>query len=183
MRAVYAVETGSWDKLGEVNVSGGMLPAVAALTARGILELRQGQAGSARKTLAQAQAKLSAGSAAAAPAMTMAMPASTSESKAPEIMVHELEALLLYADGKKDGALQMLSDAAAAEDAMPFEFGPPMPVKPVHELYGEVLLAAGNSREARKQFQKTLERCPKRRIALQGLSQAEQEMKRSGLPE
>ena len=183
MRAVYAVETGTWDKLGDVNTSGGVLPAVAALTARGMLELHKGQADAARKSLAQAQAKRAAGSGAAAPAMAMAMPLATSESKAPEIMVHELEALLLYADGKKDAALKMLADAAAAEDAMSFEFGPPMPVKPAHELYGEVLLSAGNSREAKKQFQKTLERCPKRRLALQGLSQAEQGLKRSGLPE
>jgi tetratricopeptide (TPR) repeat protein len=107
----------------------------------------------------------------------MAMPDSPNDHKSAEIMIHELEALLLRADGKKEAALKMLADAAAVDDAMTFEYGPPVPVKPVHELYGEVLLADGNFREAQKQFQKTLERCPKRRLALEGLARAEQGMR------
>jgi tetratricopeptide (TPR) repeat protein len=177
MRALYAIETGSWDKLGEVKTAGPMLPVVEMLTARGMMEVHHGQTDAARKSLAEAQAKLAAGSNGTTQMAGMVMPESPNDHKTAEIMIHELEALLLHADGKKDAALQMLADAAAAEDAMTFEFGPPVPVKPAHELYGEALLASGNFREAQKQFQKTLERCPKRRLALQGLARAEQGLK------
>jgi tetratricopeptide (TPR) repeat protein len=178
MRAVYAVETGSLEKLGDVKTTGPMLGVVEMLTARGMVEIHQGQTEAARKSLAEAQAKMAAGASGAMPQMAgMPMAESPNDKKSAEIMVHELEALLLRADGKKDAALKMLADAAAAEDAMTFEFGPPVPVKPAHELYGEVLLAAGNFKEAQKQFQKTLERCPKRRLALQGLARAEQGLK------
>jgi tetratricopeptide (TPR) repeat protein len=178
MRAVYAVETGSWDKLGDVKTTGPMLASVEMLTARGMVELHKGQTDAARKSLAEAQAKLGDGGGGSYQMAGMPMAASPNDHKSAEIMVHELEALLLRADGKKEAALKMLAEAAAAEDAMTFEYGPPVPVKPVHELYGEVLLADGNFKEAQKQFQKALERCPKRRLALQGLARAEQ-----GMPE
>ncbi len=181
MRAVYAVETGSWDKMGAMNTMSG-LPAVEVLTARGLIEIHKGQSDAARKSLAEAQAKMGTEGGASHYA-GMTMPASPNDHRAAEIMVHELEALLLHADGKKEDALKMLADAAAEEDTMTFDGGPPVPLKPAHELYGEVLLADGNLREAQKQFQKTLERCPRRRLALQGLSQTEQELKRLGAPE
>jgi tetratricopeptide (TPR) repeat protein len=181
MRAILVVETGSWDKLGDIKTTGPMLASVEMLTARGMVEIHKGQTDAARKSLAEAQAKLGDGGGAsygmAGQMAGMPMAASPNDHKSAEIMVHELGALLLRADGKKDAALKMLADAAAAEDAMTFEYGPPVPVKPVHELYGEVLLADGNFKDAQKQFQKALERCPKRRLALQGLARAEQGMK------
>jgi tetratricopeptide (TPR) repeat protein len=171
MRAVYAVETGSWDKLGEAKTSGPMLPVVEMLTARGMVEIGHKQIDAARKSLAEAQAKLAAGGSGTTQMAGMAMPESPNDRKSAEIMIHELEALLLLnADNNRDAAFKMLADAAAAEDAMTFEFGPPVPVKPVHELYGELLSASGNLKEAQKQFQKALERCPQRRLTLQGLS-------------
>jgi tetratricopeptide (TPR) repeat protein len=194
MRAVYALATGSLAKVAEVSPGSGMLPAIEVLTSRGLIEVRQGHADAARKTLAEAQAKLSAGGGSPQQHAGMAMPGSPNDRKAAEIMVHELEAVLLQADGKRDAAFQMLSDAAAAEDAMTFEFGPPVPVKPVHELYGELLLAEGirltegelrnekqaetDLHEAQKQFQHALERCPKRWLSLVGVSRADQELGR-----
>jgi tetratricopeptide (TPR) repeat protein len=170
MRAMYAVETGEWDKLGELNLAkGGVLQSVEALTARGMVELKHGDKDAAHKSLEAAKAKAAASGEGASHYAGMAMPGSPNDGKVVSVMLHELEALLLRADGQKDAALKMLAEAAA-EDSPIFEYGPPVPAKPAHELYGEMLLAEGRKAEARAQFEKTLERAPKRSLALRGLA-------------
>jgi predicted Zn-dependent protease len=47
-----------------------------------------------------------------------------------------------------------------------------MPVKPSHELYGEMLLELDRPDEARAQFERALERTPRRALSLLGLSRA-----------
>jgi len=51
-------------------------------------------------------------------------------------------------------------------------FGPPLTVKPPHELLGDMLLAAGQPADAVSAFQKALERAPNRAMALVGLARA-----------
>ena len=87
-------------------------------------------------------------------------------------MSDQLAALLLLDAGQTDEALAMLEQAAAAEDAMSFDFGPPSPVKPAHELYGDVLLGLERPADAQAQFALALERTPKRVLALLGLARA-----------
>jgi cytochrome c-type biogenesis protein CcmH/NrfG len=55
---------------------------------------------------------------------------------------------------------------------MPFEFGPPVTVKPSHELLGEVLVQAGRAREAEGEFTRALRLAPKRTRSLIGLARA-----------
>ena len=55
------------------------------------------------------------------------------------------------------------------EDTIPFDYGPPFPVKPAHELYGEMLLESGRVNSARAQFNLALARAPKRRLSVKGL--------------
>ena len=88
------------------------------------------------------------------------------------ILRDELKALLLLDEGRETDALSMLRGAAEKERAMPFEFGPPSPVKPADELLGEVLLAAGQAEEAQEAFTRALERAPKRKLSLKGLARA-----------
>jgi tetratricopeptide (TPR) repeat protein len=90
----------------------------------------------------------------------------------PQILEQELEALVAQADGRVPAAIQLLRSAAAAEDAIPFEFGPPAVAKPTHELLGEVLLAAGRAREAQVEFERALRLAPKRALSLLGLARA-----------
>src|SRR5690606_318663 len=85
-----------------------------------------------------------------------------------------LEARILHAKGEADAALARIAEAAAVEDAMPLDFGPPFPVKPVHELWGEMLLDLGSAGEAQAQFEKALERAPRRARSLLGLARAAQ---------
>ena len=90
----------------------------------------------------------------------------------PYILQLELRGLLVQADGKVTDAVTSLRHATALEDAMPFEFGPPVTVKPSHELLGEVLLQASRPREAEVEFTSALRLAPKRTRALIGLARA-----------
>ncbi len=84
----------------------------------------------------------------------------------------ELEAMLALSRGDKAGAVRLAGEAAAAEDAMAFDYGPPTVVKPAHELAGEVLLAAGRPTEARHEFEVSLAHVPGRSLSLLGLARS-----------
>jgi predicted Zn-dependent protease len=55
---------------------------------------------------------------------------------------------------------------------MPYEFGPPVPVKPSRELLGEMLLTLDRPAEAQKAFAAALRRAPGRALSLDGLARA-----------
>ena len=84
-----------------------------------------------------------------------------------EVAALQLEGLLAGA-----GGTSLLEKAARLEESIPFEFGPPLPPKPVHELLGEVLLKAGRHKEARAHFAQALARTPGKSIPLRGLARA-----------
>jgi tetratricopeptide (TPR) repeat protein len=90
----------------------------------------------------------------------------------PYILGDELRGALQQSDSDITGAVASLRRAAALEDAMPFEFGPPVTVKPSHELLGEVLLQAGRPRGAEVEFTSALRLAPKRARSLIGLARA-----------
>lgn len=90
----------------------------------------------------------------------------------PGILSRQLRALLELESGNRTAALPMLREAAAMEDAIPLEFGPPDVVKPSHELLGEVLLAFGQPAEAQREFMKALALAPGRARSLLGLGRA-----------
>ncbi len=94
-----------------------------------------------------------------------------------EIMVKELQALLLVAQGDGDGGVSLLKEASALEDRRRFEFGfrPPFTLKPAHELLGEILLKLDRPQEARKEFDLALDRTPGRALSLLGLARASAE--------
>jgi hypothetical protein len=71
-------------------------------------------------------------------------------------------------DGKSKQAIERISQAAALEGRTPFTFGPPVPVKPAHELFGEILLEVGQPEAARRQFETALLRAPQRALSLLG---------------
>ena len=89
------------------------------------------------------------------------------------IMERELAALIELTDGRQDRAIEILRAAARAELDLPLPFGLPQPIKPAPELWGEVLLAAGQPREAAAAFQQTLERHANRTASVLGLARAE----------
>jgi tetratricopeptide (TPR) repeat protein len=99
-------------------------------------------------------------------------PADYWERKIPGIQLQELRGLLLEGEGKAAEAVSALEAAAATERSLPFAFGPPMIATPSSELQGEVLLREKKPEEARKAFEESLSRAPRRVLSLDGLSQA-----------
>lgn len=87
------------------------------------------------------------------------------------IQALELQALLQVA-AAPDSAVALLRRATALEDAMPVAFGPPIVIKPTHELLGEVLLSLHRPREAQAEFQRALALAPRRALSLLGLRRA-----------
>jgi tetratricopeptide (TPR) repeat protein len=84
----------------------------------------------------------------------------------------ELGAVLLWAKGQKAEALELAKEAAAIEKTMSPPSGPPDPIKPAFEFYGEMLLESGRAKEAAQAFEQALLRTPKRSPSLLGLARA-----------
>ncbi len=92
--------------------------------------------------------------------------------QAVEVMEKQLEAMIRLSEGKGDDAVKLVQEAADIEDSLNFEFGPPLPVKPSHELFGEVLLELKRPKEAKIQFELALSRTPGRALSLRGVEKS-----------
>jgi tetratricopeptide (TPR) repeat protein len=92
--------------------------------------------------------------------------------RVPQVMAQQLEAALLFAEGRREEALVLARQAAVVEAGLPFEFGPPVPVKPVNEQVGEMLMDLRRPREAMEAFELSLKRTPRRALSLLGLARA-----------
>ena len=79
-----------------------------------------------------------------------------------DVLEQEIRALVDLANGRRDAALATLERAAAAEEAMPMEFGPPFVDKPARELMGDVLKRIGRPRDAAAAYDMALRRTPGR---------------------
>lgn len=89
-----------------------------------------------------------------------------------EIMLREMEALDLFAQGRHAEAFTVMDAAASLQARMPKPIGRPFPVKDVNELYGELLLQVNRPAEALIRFDRVLARTPNRSRALLGLARA-----------
>jgi len=166
MRAEYVVNTGRWDSPSlQWSID---LTAVRARDAAsdafvtGLSALKRGDRAGADRSLADLVE---------VDRNRVAAPGRPSD-PVPTILVKELQALLRQADGAVGDAVALLRNAAALEEAMPAEYGPPAAVKPAHELLGEVLLQADRPREAQREFARQLRLAPKRALSLLGLARA-----------
>lgn len=88
------------------------------------------------------------------------------------IMEHELKGLAAMTRGETDAALAHLADATKVEETQDPPSGPVYPLKPSHELYGELLARAGRDEEAIAQFNTSLSRTPNRTASLLGLARS-----------
>ena len=88
--------------------------------------------------------------------------------------IRELQVAGLSASMKNDHvqAIELMKKATALEEAMSPPSGPPILIKPTHELFGEILLRAGKPVEAAEQFRVALLRQPNRARSLLGLARA-----------
>jgi len=94
--------------------------------------------------------------------------------RSPVLTIREQEISALSASMKKDHdkAIELMKKATALEEEMSPPSGPPMLIKPTHELFGEILLRAGKPAEAAEQFKIALLRQPNRARSLLGVARA-----------
>jgi len=88
------------------------------------------------------------------------------------IMEKEVQSAAQLARGQKDDAVRLAKEAADIEATMAAPSGPPDPIKPAMELYGEVLLDAGQPAQATVAFEKSLERTPDRTPLVKDMARA-----------
>jgi tetratricopeptide (TPR) repeat protein len=179
-RAAWVIETRKWtDAKPPVQASGLGDDAVAAdLFGIGFAALRSGNRAAANNAL-QAMAAL-AGEApldahaghGAQPQTGLPSAGTGGDKRVPAVMAQQLEAALLFTEGRREEALVLARQAAVVEDSLSFEFGPPIPVKPAHELVGEMLMDVRRPKEAIPEFEAALKRAPKRALSLLGLGRA-----------
>jgi len=202
MQAGYRVESRQWPAdLGPFPDLAGIDEgiAAAALFAHGLAALRSGDAATARRDLATMDKRLAAvpaarpaaGGAAAVPGPGSSAAAgrgayhvaghgdASPAQRSAAVLRAELAAAMLLGGAERPAAgdasrqaVAALERAAADEDATSYEFGPPVVVKPAHELAGELLLDLGQPAAARRHFEQALARAPRRSLSLLGLARA-----------
>jgi tetratricopeptide (TPR) repeat protein len=180
VRARYIIETEEW-KVQPVaeNASND------TILANGFSAVKTGDMATAAKmeALLAAKVKAAPGGAAAsanphaehgaAPAAPVAPAMGGSDAnKGVTIMHKELQALIAQAKGQNDQAIALLEEAVQIEESMRPPNGAASPIKPSHELLGEVLLQAGKAKEAAEAFETSLLRMPNRARSLMGAIKA-----------
>ena len=88
--------------------------------------------------------------------------------QAGDVMRRQLGAMRLALNGTTAEAIAELRAAAALEDAIPMEFGPPVIMEPSHWLLGSLLLDS-NGAEALAEFERADQRAPGRSLTLVSL--------------
>jgi tetratricopeptide (TPR) repeat protein len=88
------------------------------------------------------------------------------------VMAKEVASGIAHMQQNTADAERLLKEAVAIEATLDAPSGPPEPIKPSFELYGQFLNATGRAKEAAAQFQASLLRMPNRRLSVQGLERA-----------
>ena len=162
--ARYAVERGDWKTAAELQVRPSPLAQVQAIThfARALGAARSGNPDAATADvarLAELRDKLRDNK-------------DAYWSEQVDIQRQVATAWVLYAQGKRDDALNAMSAAAEAEDRTEKHPVTPGVPKPAREFYGVMLLESGNAREALTAFEATLKKEPNRLGAHVGAAMA-----------
>ena len=181
MKADYLTESGNWaDSIANVNVDLDELN----IGVKGVQFFTQGMAGyengnideliSAIDELNTIQSKAEKQMVVGVPKMCSGVssymqPPSVNEVNIVKVLELELKSLLALYNKDEKATEKWLQEATVTEGTTTFSYGPPNIVKPSFELYGEWLLAQGRKEEAQQQFEKVLERAPKRRLAMMGI--------------
>ncbi len=163
MKTRYMVETEDWERfdLGEASSAVGWF-------GRGMRALHDDDLETALEAADEIQKK--------AEGMTEDTSTFARSNKPTRIMRHQLLALVHLKKGNREEALEALEAGAAIAAEMGPPRGSASPVKPLHELYGEVLLSLGEPTEAAEHFEATLTLMPNRPLSVLGLARAHTEL-------
>jgi tetratricopeptide (TPR) repeat protein len=155
MRARYVVETRSFQDLATAR----NFDTSNELFAIGMSAVRRGDTALAQRALAELGRR--AGEAGSRPRQSDVA-----------VMEKELAALVAVATGRKEEAVLRMQEAVALDRDLPPPMGPPRPIKPAPELFGEILLELGRPREAAAEFERSLAGWPNRSLSLLGRARA-----------
>jgi tetratricopeptide (TPR) repeat protein len=178
MRARFISDSGQWEKL---SLTTATAPAPAGAHAN-MPGMQMGNYdGSATWTYIVGVSAAKMGDLATAEAAETLLQATTAKTqggptsyaaKPHVIREKELGAILRWAKGQKEEALQLAKEAADVDASMSAPSGPPDPIKPAFELYGEMLLDMGRAKDAAHAFEQALLRTPNRTPSVRGLQRA-----------
>ena len=88
------------------------------------------------------------------------------------ILEKQVAALISNARGQKEEALKLAKEAMEIELSLSAPSGPPDPIKPAPEFYGELLLEAGKTAEAIAALDLSLQRTPNRTPSVKAMARA-----------
>jgi hypothetical protein len=93
-------------------------------------------------------------------------------SKYVAVMEKQVGSLIRLAGGQKDEALKLAKEAMDIELSLPAPSGPPDPIKPAPEFYGELLLESGRNSEGVAALELSLQRTPNRTPSVKAMQRA-----------
>lgn len=173
-RAAWIIDAERWNDLPPVPDGMASTPPTAraaSVFANGLAAARRGDVESAQRSLVTLRQLVPAPASGETHRGMGGM--SPAEREGLAVTAMQMEGVVTLAKGDTAGGIELLKAAVNAEAAMPYEYGPPFPVKPANELLGEALLQAGRHAEAADAFRAALQRAPGRRLSLAGLATAE----------
>jgi tetratricopeptide (TPR) repeat protein len=162
--ARYALERGAWAEAAALQITPSPFPFVDAIThfARALGAARGGDPAAAKPDVEQL--------AALRDKLTAMKDAYWSEQV--DIQRRVAMAWITFGEGRREEAIQMLRAASDAEDATDKSAVSPGPLAPARELLGEMLLEAGNAKEALVAFEATMKKEPGRFRGAYGAARA-----------
>ncbi|MBM3780696.1 MAG: hypothetical protein FJW29_03320 [Acidobacteria bacterium] len=159
MRARYIIESGRWTEMrGATGFEG-----IDELFALGFSAVKLGDADRVAVVIREFEKVVAPG-----------QPAEMQEQG--RIMLLEMQALHLFAQGKRTEAFSLMEGATQLQSRMPRPIGRPFPVKGADELYAELLYEAGRYPDAIRWFEATLQRTPNRTRPWLGMARAKRRM-------
>ena len=175
MRARLILETGNWNALHSTHLphpvhlmhmrdAGNGMPAsntwifIAGYSAARLGDLKTAEAAEAQLRGAREKARRRA--------------RTPTQAKPVAIMEKQVGALVRSARGQKDEALKLAKEAMEIELSLSAPSGPPDPIKPAPEFYGELLLEAGKHPEAVAALELSLQRTPNRTPSVKAMQRA-----------
>jgi hypothetical protein len=152
--ARYALERGMWSDAAALPAQATQFPYVDAIAhyARALGASRSGNPTAARADVEQLAALRD----------TLAAAKDAYWTEIVDIQRQIAIAWIAFAEGKKDEGLKLMRAAADAEDATDKSAISPGPIAPARELLGEMLLEAGNAKDALTAFEATIQKEPNR---------------------
>jgi len=161
--ARYALERSAWDEAAKLEPRQGPLGFTEAMTrfARALGAARAGNAAAARAEVERLAAL-----------RDEIAPRDAYWSEQVEIQRKAAQAWALFAGGQKAEGLALLREAADQEDKTEKSAVSPGPLAPARELLGEMLLEAGQPREALEAFLATTSKEPNRFRGVSGAARA-----------